>query len=157
MDFADGTTFQVLIDGYNPVYPGVPKTLEMDATLDRIFNPPDGQLSVKLTIADCAAITLMDKAHDTRAELQGTRNEHWDQHHRGVAFKFLEENGTWHCVWATLAEFDGENGDCVFRSFDDVYIERLERSSTHSRSRSPKKRSPRKARTTQYTQHRNIF
>ena len=157
MDFADGTTFQVLIDGYNPVHPGVPKTLEMDASLDPIFNPPNGQLSVDLTIADCAAITLMDKAHDSRPELQGARDEHWDQHHRGVAFKFLEENGTgksWHCVWATLAEFDAEQGACVFRSFDDVFIERLQRSP--ARSRSPKKHSPRKP-TTSNPQHRNIF
>jgi len=103
-----------------------------------------------LTIADCAAITLMDKAHDARVELQGPRDEQWDQHHIGVAFKFLEETGDgsgkgWHCIWATLAEYDEERGEgdraCVFRSFDDVYLETLQQ---RSPQRSPKKRSPRK-------------
>jgi len=145
LDCSDGTTFQVLIDGYNPSHPGVPKSLEMDSYLDFIFNPPTGQLLVDLTIVDCATITLMDKAHDARVELQGRRDEQWDQHHIGVAFKFLEETGDgngkgWHCIWATLAEYD-ENGDrsCVFRSYDDVYLDILQRS-----PRSPKKPYPRR-------------
>lgn len=141
LDFADNTSFQVLIDGYNPSHPGVPKSLEMDPSLDPIFNPPSGHLVVDLTIADCASVTLMDKAYDARRELQGARDEQWDQHHIGVAFKFLEESGTgksWHCVWATLAEYDEEHGTCVFRSFDDVYLEKLQRTP----QRSARKRGP---------------
>jgi len=153
LDCSDGSSFQLRIDGYNPSYPGVPKSLEMDSSLDPIFNPPSGQLLVDLTILDCATITLMDKAHDTRVELQGARHEQWDQHHIGVAFKFLEDSTGdasgkgwgWHCVWATLAEYDEERGEgdraCVFRSYDDVYLESLQRSP----QRSPKKRGPRKS------------
>jgi hypothetical protein len=120
----------------------------MDPSLHSIFNTPAGQLLVDLTIVDCATITLMDKAHDTRVELQGPRDEQWDQHHIGVAFKFLEETGDgsgkgWHCVWATLAEYDEDRGEgdsaCVFRSYDDVYLDILQRS-----PRSPKKRNPRR-------------
>lgn len=125
----------------------MPKALEMDPSLDPIFNPPGGQHFVDLTISDCASITLMDKAHDSRGgrSFSGARDEKWDQSHTGVAFKFREESGngngkSWHCVWATLAEYDGEDGPCVFRSYDDVYLERLQRSP----QRSPKKRSPRK-------------
>jgi hypothetical protein len=129
----------------------------MDPSLDLIFNPPTGQLLVDLTIVDCATITLMDKAHDTRVELQGPRDEQWDQHHIGVAFKFLEDivdggGKGWHCVWATLAEYDGERGEaCVFRSYDDVYLDTLQRSP----SRSPKKRSPRKQHSRKEYGHRN--
>jgi hypothetical protein len=150
LDCSDGTSFQLLIDGYNPAHPGVPKFLEMDPSLDLIFNPPSGHLLLDLTIVDCVAITLMDKAHDTRVELQGPRDEQWDQHHIGVAFKFLQDIAEghggkgWHCVWATLAEYDEERGEshsaCVFRSYNDVYLDTLQRSP----SRSPKKRSPRK-------------
>lgn len=145
---SDGSSFQVRIDGYNPTYPGVPKTLEMDPSLLSIFNT-QGLLS-GLTIVDCVSITLMDKAHDTRVEPEGPRHERWDQHHIGVAFKFLEDatgDGSgkgWHCIWATLAEYDEERGQgeraCVFRSYDDVYLETLQRSPQHS----PRKRGPRK-------------
>lgn len=137
---------QLKIDGYNPLFPGVPKSLEMDPTLDPIFNPPSGQLFVDLTIEDCASITLMDKAYDARVELQGTRNEHWDQHHIGVAFKFREDAAgdrgrkSWHCVWATLAEYDSQQGGCVFRSYDDVYVDVLHRD--RSPQKSPRKRRP---------------
>jgi hypothetical protein len=117
----------------------------MDPSLHPIFNPPPSQI-LNLTILDCATITLMDKAHDTRSELQGRRREQWDQHHVGVAFKFLEEGASgkgWHCVWATLAEYDEEmgagEGACVFRSYDDVYLENLPPRSPTKRS-SPKKR-----------------
>lgn len=41
----------------------------------------------------------------------------------------------WHCIWVELNEFD-EAGHCVFKNFNDVYLERLERSpSPHKRLR----------------------
>jgi len=126
----------------------------MDPSLHLIFNPPSGQQLVDLTIVDCATITLMDKAHDTRVELQGPRDEQWDQLHIGVAFKFLEQTGDgkgWHCVWATLAEYDRERGEgdsaCVFRSYDDVYLDTLQRS--------PKKKNPRKKNSRNHLGHWN--
>jgi len=115
----------------------------MDPSLHLIFNLP----IINLTILDCVSVTLMDKAHDTRVELQGPRDEQWDQLHIGVAFKFLQDvtdagGKHWHCVWATLAEYDERRGEgdsaCVFRSYDDVYLDTLQ-------TRSPKKnKSPRK-------------
>jgi hypothetical protein len=122
LDFSDNTTFQILVDGYNPLHPGVPKSLEMDSSLDPIFNPPSGQLHVELNIVDCALITLTDKAFEMR-----DRVEQWDQNHLGVVFKFAEDNA-WHCVWATLMEHDNMIGGCVFRSYDDVYLDQLQRS-----------------------------
>lgn len=121
----------------------------MDSFLHPIFSPsgsPGTQAHPNLTIIDCALITLLDKAHDVRNELQGPRDEQWDQHHIGVAFKFLEEvrcdphGRGWHCVWATLAEYEADHA-CVFRSYDDVYLESLPPASP---LRSPKKRSPKK-------------
>jgi hypothetical protein len=41
-----------------------------------------------------------------------------------LALKFAEEPG-WHCVWATMAEYDGDFGPCTFRSFEDVYLAEL--------------------------------
>ncbi|KII92160.1 hypothetical protein PLICRDRAFT_463139 [Plicaturopsis crispa FD-325 SS-3] len=131
LDFSDNTTFQVLIDGYDPTHPGVPKELEMDSWLDPVFNPPSGQATVDLTIVDCAYITLSDKAF-LRKQTESAAE--WDQSHSGVAFKF--QDGHWHCVWATLAEYAERQGPCVFRSYDDVYLDKLQRS--------PRKPHPRK-------------
>lgn len=133
LDFSDATSFQILVDGYDPVHRGIPKELEMDATLDEILSSPE---QMELQVLDCALVTLSDKAfarkhdHDPE-ELQ------WDQKHLGVAFKFAVENPKWHCVWAAMEEHDENQGTCVFRSYDDVYLEKLHRpSKKHIRSSS---------------------
>ena len=51
--------------------------------------------------------------------------QRWDQDHIGLAFKFGEDK-IWHCVWATLAEYDDQLGTCVFRSYHDVYLEQVQ-------------------------------
>jgi hypothetical protein len=122
LDFSDNTTFQVLVDGYDPVHQGTPKELEMNPSLDPLFNPPNGQLQVSLTVVDCALVTLTDKAF-----LKKTREAHWDQNHLGLGFKFAGAQ-SWHCVWATMIEYDEQMGGCVFRSYDDVYLDTLQRS-----------------------------
>lgn len=118
LEFADHTAFQLLVDGYNPhpAFRGVPKALEMNAASDWIFDPPGGHLSTNLTIRDCAFVILSDRAFDSKQ-----KGVTWDEIHRGIAFKFSGEQG-WHCVWATRAEHDEEYGECVFRSYNDVYL-----------------------------------
>ena len=117
-------------------YSGLPKQLEMDPTLASLLDAVDGQLDVAFTIDDCVLITLADKAFDSRQ-----REQRWDQSHAGVAFKFREDR-SWHCVWATLT--DHEHGQCVFRSYDDVYLDQLQRSPRKRHSRAPS--SPMKSR-----------
>jgi hypothetical protein len=127
LDFSDHTTFQILVDGYNPHpdFQGVAKILEMDSASESIFDPPDGHLITYMTITDCAAINLSDRAFDSSQE--------WEQMHQGIAFKFGGDN-SWHCVWATLAEHD-KYGTCIFRSYSDVYLENLQRSPRRRRPR----------------------
>lgn len=113
---------------------GLPKQLEMDPTLASLMDAADGQLDVAYTMEDCVLITLTDKAFDVKQ-----REQRWDQNHTGLAFKFREDR-SWHCVWATLT--DRDNGHCVFRSYDDVYLDQLQRSPRKRRIRpasSPKK------------------
>ncbi|KAJ8077229.1 hypothetical protein AAF712_004118 [Marasmius tenuissimus] len=123
LDFSDSTSFQVLVDGYNPKLKGIPKELEMNESFDDILLSNGGIIG--LQIIDCALITLSDKAFERKAHQTDIR---WDKHHLGVAFKFAEENPRWHCVWATLKDYDKEFGDCIFRSYNDVYLEKLQRS-----------------------------
>ncbi|KAJ7680512.1 hypothetical protein DFH06DRAFT_1464693 [Mycena polygramma] len=125
--FADGTRVQIMVDGYDPVHKGLPKELEMDPRLNDLFTA-DG--AVDLTVTDCALITLSDKAFARRD------NDHWDQNHLGVAFKFAggPSPGTWHCVWAILQDHD-ETGECIFRTYDDVYLEHLQRSPRKAKRR----------------------
>ncbi|KAH0827538.1 hypothetical protein J3R83DRAFT_4257 [Lanmaoa asiatica] len=127
--FSDDTTYQILVDGYDPIHRGLPKDLEMDPTLASLLDAADGSLDVAFTIENCVLITLTDKAFDSKQ-----REQRWDQNHTGVAFKFCEDR-SWHCVWATLT--DHENGQCVFRSYDDVYLDQLLRSPRKRRSRPP--------------------
>ena len=97
--------------------------LEMDALVEALFNPPGGHISVDLLVRDCTFVRLSDKAFE-----RGQRGEaQWDQSHLGIAFKFEEGVKRWHCVWAMLEERDGRAGQCVFRSFDDVYLQPLVR------------------------------
>lgn len=126
LDFSDNTTFQILVDGYDPVHRGISKALEMDSSLDDLFT--SGQ-PINLPIVDCALITLSDKAFE-RKPAHNPREAQWDQKHLGVAFKFAEADARWHCVWATLEDHDAQLGTCVFRSYDDVYLDRLQRSPT---------------------------
>lgn len=100
----------------------------MDLMLEDLLNT---RRPLDLLVVDCALITLSDKAFERKHSRDGkeSRNSHdfrWDQKHLGVAFKFAEEEPRWHCVWATLAEYDEEQGgSCVFRSYDDVYLENI--------------------------------
>ncbi|TFK68663.1 hypothetical protein BDN72DRAFT_820883 [Pluteus cervinus] len=144
LDFDDDTTVQVLVDGYDPHHPGIPKVLETDPFLEALL--ANGQL-VDLTILDCAFITLCDAAFQKSGTTHDATETRWDQKHLALAFKFVGESPRWHCVWATLEEHDRTLGTCTFRSYDDVYLEMLQRSpkkrkysnnsqSNHSRQRS---------------------
>ncbi|KAF8135679.1 hypothetical protein EV363DRAFT_1321294 [Boletus edulis] len=129
LHFSDHTTYRILVDGYDPVHRGLPKELEMNPILASLLDAADGQLNLAYTIEDCVLITLTDKAFDAKQKAQ-----RWDQNHTGVAFKFREDR-SWHCVWATLTDHEG--GQCVFRSYDDVYLDRLQRSPRKRRARAP--------------------
>ncbi|KAH7929893.1 hypothetical protein BV22DRAFT_1001960 [Leucogyrophana mollusca] len=132
LDFADNTTFQVLIDGYDPIHPGLPKQLEMDPSLEALLHTPSGHAHVDLTIDDCALITMSDKAFQSSPSTHS--EQRWDQNHTAVAFRFVQDRA-WHCVWASLS--DHQHGACVFRSYDDVYIHQLQRSPRKRRPRPP--------------------
>jgi hypothetical protein len=99
----------------------------MDSSLEQLLTT--GQAHVEWTIKDCALITLTDKAFESRE-----REQRWDQNHTGVAFRCLEDR-MWHCVWATLTDHDHDK--CVFRSYDDVYIDQLHRSPRKHRAHVP--------------------
>jgi len=129
LDFADSTTYQVRVDGYDPVHRGIPKELETNSLLRPLFKPPGGQIDVHLTIANCRLVKLKDTAHE-RSETSESR---WNVEHLALAMKFEEEEG-WHCVWATMAEYAGEYGPCTFRSFDDVYLDQMQRSPQKQKS-----------------------
>ncbi|KAK7687057.1 hypothetical protein QCA50_009557 [Cerrena zonata] len=133
--FTDDTSFQVRVDGYNPGYPGLPKALETDPELEPIMVDLDNRDTV-YTISQATLITLTDRAF--QAGKQGRADSEWKQIHSAIAFK-LQEEGRWHCLWATLAEFDAV-GRCIFRSFDDVYLERVERVPQKSPQKSPQKK-----------------
>ncbi|OCB86871.1 hypothetical protein A7U60_g6044 [Sanghuangporus baumii] len=128
LSFADGTTYQILVDGYDPRNTSGRKPessstsrsciLEMDEVLLRMLEVP-GRHVVDREITDCAHIRLADKAYERREWEQS-----WTQSHVAVAFKFAGES-RWHCIWAMRAEYD-ERG-CIFRAFDDVYLQVLDR------------------------------
>ena len=139
--FNDDTSFQVRVDGYNPGYPGLPKAIETDPELESVLIDLDNHCDMVYTISQATLITLTDRAF--QAGTQGRPDSEWKQVHSGFAFK-LQEEGRWHCLWATLAEFDS-SGRCTFRSYDDVYVERVERSSHKLPQKSPQK-SPQKKR-----------
>ncbi|KAJ6596668.1 hypothetical protein B0H10DRAFT_2088376 [Mycena sp. CBHHK59/15] len=138
--FADGDKVQVMVDGYDPVHRGVPKALEMDSDLDALV----AARPARLTVAACALITLSDKAFAAR------EGDSWDQRHLGLALRFATAGAhdaaePWHCVWATLQDHDAATGECVFRTYDDVYLEKLPRSprkSKHCRSSHSSEPSP---------------
>ena len=133
LHFADNTIYQVRVDGYDPVHRGIPKELEMNSVLVPLFKPPGGQISVHLTITHARFVQLKDTAY----EWSETRESRWNVEHLALALKFAEEPG-WHCVWATMAEYDGDFGPCTFRSFEDVYLAELDSSPRVHKSLSPK-------------------
>ncbi|KAK7005683.1 hypothetical protein R3P38DRAFT_1714099 [Favolaschia claudopus] len=137
LGFEDGTNVQIRVDGYDPIHPGLPKALEMDSSLSDLF-ATDG--AVDLIVTDCALITLLDKA------FARPTNDQWDQNHLGIAFKFGRPAGEpgptesgWHCVWAMLSDHDATTGECVFRTYDDVYIDHLQRSPRKQKHRARRK------------------
>ncbi|OSD06883.1 hypothetical protein PYCCODRAFT_1474291 [Trametes coccinea BRFM310] len=149
LHFADGGAVQIRVVGYDPQFRGVPKTLESDSP---VLNPMSGAADVKLTVKHAAMITLSDKAFQVERDGQGPRSgpareSRWTQKHAAFAVKFVEEGG-WHCIWATLAEYDEKDVEtCVFRNFADVYVDSLRPTSVsptdgpsarpHARTNSP--------------------
>lgn len=136
LHFVDGTVYQILVAGYDPVHRGLPKALEMDPILDSLLGAADGSVELQRTIDHCVLVTLSDKAFESRQ-----REQRWDQNHVGVAFKFREDQ-VWHCVWAMLT--DHENGICVFRSYSDVYLDQLQLRHSHRKRHSRTPSSPNK-------------
>jgi len=120
LHFADNTAYQVRVDGYDPVHRGIPKELETNSVLLPLFKPPAGQIDVHLTVTHARMVLLKDTAHQWSEKAESR----WNVEHVAFALKFAEEPG-WHCVWATMAEYDGDFGPCTFRSFDDVYLAEL--------------------------------
>jgi len=120
--FTDGTAVQVLIDGYNPQAPGVPKALEMDPTLEQAL-PTDGR-NLELLVTDCALVKLTDKAYD--AASSGAEVQRWDQDHMGIAFKFAGMSASWMACWAVVNDDDGKFGTSTFRTYEDVYLKPLD-------------------------------
>ncbi len=146
LDFSDHTTYQILVDGYNPLFPGVPKELEWDELFEKIL--AEGT-SLALTVTDCALVTLSDRAFERRqksdiSDRLSSEDLRWDQNHLGVAFKFSEPVPRWHCVWAMLEDRDKVEGSCIFRSYEDVYLQPLQRSPKKARHRRTPSSSPRK-------------
>ncbi|KAF9070125.1 hypothetical protein BDP27DRAFT_1392094 [Rhodocollybia butyracea] len=125
LDFHDNTSAQILVDGYSPRWKGVPKQLEMDEAFRTLAT--SGTVGMEtLEIVDCAIIKLCDKAFQ-RKQKHDHEPVRWDQEHAGVAFKFSDQqNPRWHCIWATLVEYD--ESECIFRSYSDCYLDFTQRS-----------------------------
>lgn len=121
-DFTDGTTFQILVDGYDPAHPGVPKQLEMDPDLHALLTCKE---LLEITIIGCVLIDLHDKAFEQKPGPDGEEFR-WGQQHRAIALKFGEEKPRWHCVWTITEDRDSE-GICTFRNFSDLYLKQLTR------------------------------
>jgi len=132
-------TSDVRVDGYDPVHRGIPKELETNSVLLPLFNPPAGQIDVHLTVTHARMVLLKDTAHQWSENAESR----WNVEHAAFALKFAEEPG-WYCVWATMAEYDGDFGPCTFRSFDDVYLAELRPSPRKHKSPQKQGRTPRK-------------
>ncbi|KAI9509727.1 hypothetical protein F5148DRAFT_1185452 [Russula earlei] len=140
LHFADNTAYQVRVDGYDPVHRGIPKELETNSVLLPLLKRAAGQVDVHLTVTHARLVELKDTAH----EWSETAESRWNVEHVALALKFAEQPG-WHCVWATMAEYDGDFGPCTFRSFDDVYLAELHPSSRKHRFPPKQGRTPRTA------------
>ena len=80
--FADRTSFQIRVEGYDPSHPGPPKTIETSPALESLL-AWEGNLGY--TVANATMITMTDHAFET-----GKKERSWEQRHAGVAFKFAE-------------------------------------------------------------------
>lgn len=116
--FSDKSSFQIRVDGYNPQFPGLQKEIELSDRCAEVFPARGGSSETELTIDRCASVSMRDKSFDGR----GSQTTSWEQSHQGLAFKFQQRNG-WHCLWAMLSESE-QQGQCIFRSFEDVYLAR---------------------------------
>ncbi|VDB96496.1 unnamed protein product [Peniophora sp. CBMAI 1063] len=145
----DGRSFQVRVDGYDPVHAGLPREIECNAALAPLFGPSapstpisattpttgsspthsrsksggwkgiDQSQGVRLTVQAARYISMKDAALSRDAVGQELR---WNVEHLALAFKFAEKDG-WHCCWASMAERDASSGQTAYRTFDDVYVE----------------------------------
>jgi len=93
----------------------------MDYGFDAILS---ANKPLNLEVIDCTFVMLQDVAFDCKHTLKTVS---WHQNHLGLALKFSEKNPRWHCVWAIMEERDEMMATCVFRSYDDVYLEKLHR------------------------------
>lgn len=82
MHFEDRTAFQIRVNGYCPIHPGVPKTVETNPEL-RPLLAAEGNTGVGYTVANAKMINMTDRAFKL-----GEGETTWDQRHIGVAFKF---------------------------------------------------------------------
>ncbi|KAJ2931214.1 hypothetical protein H1R20_g5791, partial [Candolleomyces eurysporus] len=125
IDFADDTAVQIRVEGYDPQHPGLPKTLETDAYLQELMS---SDKAFDCAILGCSYVTLSDKAFERRRRDGEDILQHWDQQHVGLALKFADGQSAkarWHCIWAAKQEHDQEDGGCIFRSYEDVYLDYL--------------------------------
>ncbi|KAJ3535499.1 hypothetical protein NMY22_g6464 [Coprinellus aureogranulatus] len=98
-----------------------------DATME-----PGGRDSLDLPVLGCAYVTLSDKAFEVRSRnsADDALQQRWNQQHIALALK-LPTDGSgkahWHCLWAAKQVHDVAGGGCLFRSYEDVYLDRLPR------------------------------
>ena len=109
----------------------------MNSVLLPLFKPPGGQIDVHLTVTHARFVQLKDTAH----EWSETAESRWNVEHAALALKFADVH-EWHCVWATMAEYDGDFGPCTFRNFDDVYLAELNTSTRKRKSPQKQGRKP---------------
>ncbi|GLB37629.1 hypothetical protein LshimejAT787_0406800 [Lyophyllum shimeji] len=106
LEFSDNTSFQILVDGYDPMYPGVPKELEIDYELRALSN---SDAPFDLPVIGCTLITLLDKAFERKLD-DDARELRWDQKHLGIAFKFAEEAPRWRSTVTSISKNPGAPG-----------------------------------------------
>jgi hypothetical protein len=90
LHFEDGSAFQVRVNTYDPLYPGMEKEIFMDHALEEIFGDTDcdGSLRMKYTISHATFLTLKDQALYVRSS---TGEEfQWQKSHTVLAFRFEE-------------------------------------------------------------------
>ena len=63
LHFADNTTYQIRVNGYDLVHWGIPKELEMNLVLLPLFKPPGGQINVHLMVTHAHTVELKDTAY----------------------------------------------------------------------------------------------